>query len=430
MNAWRYASLQIARSLGTSAAVALALGMVFGVSLLIGALYAAASERATVPATPFQAIIGPKTDGLSLVLDALTLQAPPEDVIPYGMLASVAEVVPDAYVTSLHVVTRHAGSWVLATEDVWLDRPAPLVSPQLVAGHWVRGLDDVVVGSVAAARLGLELGDSVALQGSPSVQMVEAARLRAPERPPVRQFDPVARAYDEVDGTPLWAIQASVVGVVSHDDPVLDDALYVHRSLGEHKHAAAYAEGAARRVSRNGATSFLFVHLPTPAALPELEAMVHRNSTTMFADVALESAALRELAADGRRAAAVATGVLGLLLVLGLGVVLAARIQMLAPRLALLRALGYAQRWVFAVLTLELCLLLAVGWLLGWTVAVVLSGPLGTAVSALGVGVSLQPPSAGLAVPMLATAIATGLLVTAPAVVLSGRSPQARQEAP
>lgn len=413
MNAWRFTTLQIARTWSTALSVVVAIGMVFGVSLLIGALYGAASARATVPNTPFHAIIGPKTDGMSLVLDALTLQQPPEDVIPYGMFGSVTEVVPDAYVASLHVVTRYAGSWVLATEDSWLARPAPLESPRLLSGQWVRGLDDVVVGSVAAARLGLDLGDAVALQGSPSVQMVEAAQLRAPERAPVRVFHPAEVAYAPVDGTPLWAMQGRVVGVVSHGDPVLDDALFVHRSLGEHKHAAAYAEGAARRVSRNGATSFLFVHLPNPAALADLEAMVHRNSTTMFANVQAETATLRSLAADGQRAAAVALAVLLGLLVLGLGLVVTARVQALAPRLALLRALGYSATWLFGVVALELSLLLAAGWMLGWVVAVAISVPLGSATGALGLGLVWNAPTAGLALPLLGVALATGLCVTA-----------------
>lgn len=377
MSPLRFAWLQLVRDRMTSAVAWLALALALVGALLILSLGRSLLARGGELDTPFQVIVGPKTNGLSIVLDALTLADPPEDVIPYGMRGSLYEHFPGVYAASVHVVTRWQDTWVLATEDAWLARPAPLASPRIVEGRWMQTDNDVVIGVRAAERLGLSVGDGVAYAGAPSQAMLEAARAREPERTFIRSFDALARPFDEVGERPLWRAGGRIVGVIDHDDPIFDDAIWVHRGIGELKHRIAYDDGLARRVSSNGATTFLYVHVPDPALLPEIERAVHRNSTTMYAEVERERASLSALRAGSTRGTRWLVGVVLASVMLGIAVLVNVRFDALRPRIALLRALGYGPRWVITSLAAESLALVVGAWVIAagaaWGITVTLA---------------------------------------------------------
>lgn len=353
MSPWRLALLGIARHRRAAATVVLCLALALAAgSALLGVVEGGVGFADDIR-PQHDVVVGPKSEGMGLVIEALELREPNEDVIPYGMFHGMSERFQPAHIVSLHVFARYRDAFVVGTEDAWLQRPSDMESPRMIEGRWFADDREAVVGVAAARRLGLRSGDRLTVRASPSSRMVDAALTRKPELRPRDRFDPAPAPFEEPGERALWQRELTVTGVIDHGGGPMDDVVFVHRDVAGDYHLRGFGEDIARKVSRRGATTYVLVRLASSDQWPELRRYVHQGSTVQIAHIARELDRLRGLADQGRAAALSVAGVVLLLAVLSIGVLLNARFDTLLPRLGLLRALGYRRRSVAAWLVTE-----------------------------------------------------------------------------
>lgn len=314
---------------------------------------AANQSRVAELRSDYDAVVGPKENGLAMVLEALELWRPSEDSIPYAMVESIHERVEADHILPLHIVARHRGAYVIGVDPEYLNRPVGISAPRMVDGVWFNGPGDAVVGAQAAARLGLRVGDSLTVRTSPSKERAEIARARWPLEIDLSRYDAVDQAFDEPTGKALWERDFRVAGIVEHGGGALDGSIFIDREVSFTRHSAFAREGITRPVSARGASTYLLVKLKNPDQWTPLYNAVHIGSTIQVAHIETELARLRGFVATAQKAlAGMALGLL-LLISVGVAVFLSARFDMLRPNIGLMSALGYTRGYILRWLALE-----------------------------------------------------------------------------
>lgn len=344
------------RPLSASAAVlavALTLAMT---AVLVAALDAPASR---VPGTPpvHHAMIGPKGGNLTLLRAAIQLETLPSDVIPRGLIASIAEHFDVEHMVSLHVMGRVGPFPVAGAEPAWLHRPAQAAPPTLVAGRWLSADDEAVLGRRAAEGLGLAPGDLIRVRGAPTVDETRAALRRDPAAAALLRYTPVATPFDPDPERALHHSVFRVVGVLDHGGHVGDSLVLVHPEAAFLHHHQREALGVAREVGVEGATSLIWVRLADPGRLPALRELIDRRSVADIVVLDEALAELEEIALTAVRLAEAVRLVGGLMAALGLWLLVHVRYEVLRSRVPILLALGYTRAAVLAAFAAEALLL-------------------------------------------------------------------------
>lgn len=348
MTPLRLAWFQILRHPVASLLLVISLGCALAAGSLATTVTSAGLRASASFTPPYDAIIGPKSESLTMVLEAFDLRHPSEDVIPRAMLERISQRLPLRHVTGFHVLTRHEGAWVLAVDPTWWEHPDPQRQPELVHGRAPQGPTEAVIGAELAQRRGLTLGRRLTLRASPSEAQVQAARARRPDLSFSERFDPAPAPFlGEAATRPMWEQEVEIVGIVRHDEGrarTFDHAILVGPEVSWSHQDKAFGERVQREVSRAGALTYILVQWRDPEIWSDLQPYIHHGSTAQLVHAHDEVRTLQSLASRSARAGQMfAALVLGLAFV-GVGVLLNARFDRLLPHLGLLRALGYRSR--------------------------------------------------------------------------------------
>lgn len=332
------------------AAASIALAAAAG-SFLVTLLGHNASRIDRLP-TEWHMVVGPKNNTLGLVLEGLDLFRPSEEVIPYWLVGRLRRENP-ARLLSLHVFARHRGAYVIAVEDDYLQRPADMTQPHVVAGRWFERGGEAVLGYKAAAKLGLRIGDSFMVRNSPSERLARDAVMRLPQLAARDAYQVASTPFQEDLERPLYERQLTVVGIVSHGGGAFDKAIFVNQATGRAHYDLTFREGTARRVSQEGATTYLLIRFNRLDDFGYFWPLLQHTGTVQAVGVAEEKENLRALEGRARLVATGVTGLVVLMALLGVAVLLNARFDGLRRHLGVLRALGYRQGEIAAWLMWE-----------------------------------------------------------------------------
>jgi hypothetical protein len=306
----------------------------------------------------FHAIVGPKSDGLGLVLEAHELLLPTEDVIPFALSPELQRRFAFDALVDLHVFAAHEGFPVVGVSDAYV-RPAPGLPAPRLTGRWVAHEDEVVVGRRVAERLGLQPGDRFTVRHSPSRGRVEEARRRG--SPIGTDFDPAPEPFAPVE-RPLFERAVVVVGVADHGGSAFDGAILTHRALGQACYGVAQERGILRGVSSAGATTYLMARLADSSRLGALQDLLHWNSTAQVVLVDEQLASLMGLLDDAESLLALGVALVVGLLAIAVGVLINTRYDALVHQLGVLRSLGYRRRRIALWPVLEALLVVALAF--------------------------------------------------------------------
>ena len=177
MKPLRLAWLNLVRRKGATAIalVAIALSVACGGVLL--RLYLLSSSRFDTLARGGDAIVGAKAGGIEILLNALNLEGPYPDFLPYVLYESLKSKKAVHFEDNAQVDTeftdqvipilffaKYKEFRVIATNEDFLKRVRPEDSPLLLKGRWASGAGEVVLGSRIARVEGLKVGDALTLQ--------------------------------------------------------------------------------------------------------------------------------------------------------------------------------------------------------------------------------------------------------------------------
>jgi putative ABC transport system permease protein len=290
------------------------------------------------PAIDF--ILGPKSNGLSILLDGMHLAGRNHDAIDYYLVNTLAQEIEPRQVIPLAHFAECGGIPVVGVEDSFFQRPADCLPPRIAKGRWYNEhVEEVVLGAEAASRTGLDVGDSL-----------------------------VARSiYTATDGMPVWRKQMLVVGIMEPDGLPRDEGIYTEIRQSWDCHMAAIAAGQMRMVKRGrGVTAILVGTDPEKPEQAELiHDKVHVASNAQVVEVGAEIEGLRKLLGQGRQALAGLAVLLILLAVAIASLLFNERFETVKRELGILRALGYSRGQVARAILWEGVFLTSVGISLG-----------------------------------------------------------------
>lgn len=305
--------------------------------------------------SPFDAVIGPKSDGIGLFLEATELLLPSEDVIPFG-LANPPDALRFDDLVDLHVFAAFRGSPVIGVSRLYQSPRNPL-RPRVVQGRWFEAAGEVVLGARVASREKLVPGASLEIRHSPSRSLVEdfASRGVGASR---LDFEPAAAPFAPVE-KPLFRRTVTVVGIVDHGGTAMDGAIFAPRALGEEWYALARSHGLARPVSIEGPTTYLLVRVPDVERRQASELAFLHGTTAHWVSTTTELAALETLLGRARTVLFVLAGLVIAMMAAGMAALSSARYDALLHQLGLLHAIGYGRRSLVGWFVIEAVLLAA-----------------------------------------------------------------------
>jgi hypothetical protein len=283
--------------------------------------------------TGFDAVVGPKSSGLGVLLGGLGEQSPTIDLIPYSLVRFLERKLEPRYMVPLLACAKFHETPVFATDKRYLDRPEDLDPPKLLSGHWMEKDDEAVIGVEASEKLRLRIGDHFLVTGlitSPTSDQTK------------------------------WTKELTVAGTISHLGGTMDRAILTTLNTGWISYRWAYGRGLARPTQKDEAVTYIWIALKE-GQMPMLERFIHVNSVAQLVKTREEIDFLHSLTSGGRLASTFLCACVLFLATIGMGVLANARFESLRPELGLLRALGYPRTEVAAWMVLEVILIALAG---------------------------------------------------------------------
>lgn len=347
MTAFRLAVLHLARRRFSTAVAILCVG---AATLASGALLTILTSVASPLEgldTPYDAIVGPKSSGLALLLGALGAEAPSPEVIPHALADLLERKGITRSLVPLHACGRSGSITVFATDRRFWMRPPDLHPPEIASGTWFENLGETVLGASAMEASGLGIGDSMLVEGLQSSATLEEK---------------------------VWKRRLTVVGELAKTGSPIDQAAFVSRETGNEAYLWAFERGLIRKTKNQEAVTYLWVSV-LPGNRPSLEHWVHSGSVGQYIDTQAQLAFLRRVV-GGAKTGGLALGVFILFLEgIGIAVLTNSRYETIRPELGVLRALGYARYQV-------------AGWIVWESLLISMAGlALALLVEAIGLGI-------------------------------------------
>jgi len=317
----------------------LALGMGGWILNLYGSVFASIETREP----GIDVILGPKSNGLSILLDSIHLAGGNPDVIDYYMIDTIEKEIAPRLVIPIAQFAEFRNIPVIGTDDSFRQRPDDCSPPLLAAGRWFNlHVEEVVAGARASLKTGLGVGDSF-----------------------------VARSViSTATGEPVWQRRMLVVGVLKPSGLPRDNAIFTHIPQAWSSHKAAIAAGRLRTVKGGrGVNAFLIGLDPTkPEQKEKIHDMFQVGSNAQVVDVEEEISGLRQLLGQGQRALAGLAALLVLLAVAVATLLFSERFETMKKELGVLRALGYTRLQVASAILWEGVFLSLLGISLGMVI--------------------------------------------------------------
>jgi len=307
------------------------------------------------------AILGPKSPDLELVMASLFGIGFEQRIIPHGLLryarepmkkkGGVSSGTEEEYVDVVKQATpfiefaEFDGYKVVGTDETFLVRPDKAMNaPQMARGEWFQAPGQVVVGSVVARKKNLRLGST----------LTTVSIWRHPQT-----------------GKPLWQKQVTVTGILAHTGIMYDRQLYISQEEAFDLHHRAISLNMLRETRNNMGMSYalLWLHENQEERLQDF----FDNYTVAKIRIVREQ--MKSIEALMVHVESLGTFINGIAMVLGLLCIMVlfnARFEAMNEDLAILRTLGYGKTriasWLLwesiLVWVIAMPLALALEWLL------------------------------------------------------------------
>lgn len=331
------AYLSLVRRFSSSLAAGLSLGAALGLSGFLISLHLSLFESLSSRERSVDALIGPKSSSLRLLLDGLYYSGDGVSIIDYRLIQTLREEVGPKLIIPFAPYAQHRGRPVIGTEDSFLDLvrlEQGGASRVLTEGRWFNlhtDFPEAVIGAEAARELELKPDDVIQ----------------------------IASALRGSDGSPLWESRLRIVGILPESGSPRDLALFTPIEPAWDYHFRGHTEGLIHPSKMiMGAAWFAVVLDPEkPGQKDQLWEMVQMRSAGQWVEVEREMGLLMRLLGQGEN---VVWGLTLLALFLSASVVvllLVERFETTRKDLGLYRALGYSRREIAASLFWEAFLL-------------------------------------------------------------------------
>ena len=333
MTSFRLAVLHLSRHRSSTTIAILCVAVAaFAAGTLVGILTAFADPLEDLDAS-YDAVVGPKSSGLAVLLGGLGAWEPSQDVIPYSLARFLERKNIARHMIPLYACGRYLDFNVFGTDDRFLDRPDDLGRPQIGEGSWFKDIGEAVVGATVLERGGLTIGDTISIEG----------------------FQ-ISATQEETH----WRRDLRIVGVFAKSGSPMDRAVLVSLETSKEAYLWAKERDLIRETKNDEAMTYLWV-AANPGDYPVLEHWMHAASVGHFVNVREELAFLRKIL-KGAKAGGVALGGF-VLLMAGIAIVVLAnaRFEALRPELGVLRALGYARSQIAGWMLWESLIISAAG---------------------------------------------------------------------
>jgi putative ABC transport system permease protein len=285
-------------------------------------------------------ILGPKSNGLSILLNGLFLAGRDDDIIDYFVMGTIKEKVKPPLMIPLAHFADSEGIPVIGTDDSFLHRPDSSSPPKLAKGRWFGAQSaDVVLGSEAARKMGVKVGGTFAAKS----------------------------ILSSATGIPLWMAKMEVVGILEPSGFPRDRGIYTDIRHAWRYHQSAIGKGLLRMVKDGrGVTSFLVgLDSKDPDMAKRLHEIVHVASNPQVVNVQEEISSLQHLLGQGKEAISGITLLLILMAASIASLLFNERFETAKRELGLLRALGYTRGQIARSILWEALFLTLPGILFG-----------------------------------------------------------------
>lgn len=300
--------------------------------MLIAILTAFADPLEDLDAS-YDAVVGPKSSGLSVLLGGLGAWEPSQDVIPYSLARFLERKNIARHLIPLHACGRYGDFNVFGTDDRFLDRPDDLGRPQIGEGSWFKDVGEAVVGATVLERGEVQIGDTLAVEGFTRSATQEESH---------------------------WRRDLKIVGAFAKSGSPMDRVVLVSLDTSKEEYLWAKERKLIRPTKNDEAMTYLWV-AANPGDYPVLEHWMHAASVGHFVNVHEELEFLRKML-KGVKTGGIALGGF-VLLMAGIAIVVLAnaRFEALRPELGVLRAVGYARAQVAGWMLWESLIICATG---------------------------------------------------------------------
>jgi putative ABC transport system permease protein len=342
MHPLRLAWLNLARRRSSTATAVLALGLALGVGGMLLEWVERAYGTLDRREPGIDYIVGPKSNSLSLLLDAMHWTGRQQEVIDYQLVRTVRERIGVPVVVPVAHFAEGAGVPVVGTTLEFFRHCVEARGLSLVEGRWFHPVAaEVVIGSELARRKGLRVGDEVATHAI------------------------LARE----NGEPVWDRVMQVVGILPESGLPRDRVILTDLTHARQSNAAAMHAGLMRKPESGRGVTAIWIGIDPRRSEQsrEIHDLLHVASGAQVVRVEHEIDRLRRHLGRGEQGA---VGLIVLLVVAAgaiSGIVLAERFETTLTELAVLRALGMQRRRIATVILLEAWLFGALGVACGAT---------------------------------------------------------------
>ena len=273
----------------------------------------------------YDLVVGPKSSGTEILLGALGEKEMAEETIPYALVRYLGRRAHLRHHISLYSLGDFRGCPVVGTDENYWNRPEGFVSPQLIRGNLPSASHEVVLGSLAAQRLGLVPGDSLKIEIHPSLS---------------------------VDDNLLWKADWNVVGIAEDPRGFDNDSIIVPIEGAWEYYRWCLSHGLGEEHKNQEAITYLLISAD-PEELGFVETKIHEGSTVQVVNIPEELEFLKLLVSGARRGSDLLCFLVLLLASLGVAVRVNGRFDSLKQELGLLRALGYTRNEIVQWLVME-----------------------------------------------------------------------------
>ena len=263
----------------------------------------------------YDLIIGPKSGGTDLLLGALGLREPTDDIVPHQLTRYLNFVATPNHILSFYYLHSKQGHPIIGADENFWKRPDGLDQPLIVEGRVPSSTLELMVGIEASHNLGVQVGDSLSIES--------------------RQVE-----TDAVDGN--WTGQFEVVGLFECESGNFNKHLVIPIEAAWDEYRWKVDRSLAKELKNLEADTYIFIST-VPEEMDFIESKIHEGSTVQVARVDEEIGFLRNLALAANRTSNLFCILIILLASMTAGILLNSRYDTIKPELGVMRALGYTR---------------------------------------------------------------------------------------
>ena len=332
MNSFQLAWLNLSRKALPSLMALFAIAISVGCGGILLRLFTLSSARFAELAPGGDAVVGPKSSGIDIILGALNLEGAYPDFIPVNLYQSlkhmekvafedgaaseptyVNAVIPFLYFGKVQTFR------VIGTDEGFIHRPVEKDNPKLSDGQWFQAPGEVVIGARVRDTLRLKIGDS--LQVTPWTTQTATEK--------------------NIDPFPM-----KIAGILASQSSSIDRGIYANFKDGQEiiglwqrQQSPSLQEAS---IWKSNVLNYFLVYLK-PGGMEKLSNVINKRTVAQVVQVQDEVEKLHQLTGTGRKLGVFMTGLILMLSWLAVAAMMITRFDAMQMQIAVLRALGYSR---------------------------------------------------------------------------------------